>query len=118
MSKVYLHHIGIETSNMEKSIQLYENMGGKVYNDVDAKSIDKRLVFIMYGGATIELISSDKDGIAHTAYLVNHVDDIPFPIEQADKCLFIPEINKMCYFFENETIEFMVGAVVKNFIRA
>lgn len=117
MSNIYMNHIGIETSNMEKSIKFYQEMGGVVTNDVEAKSIGKRLVFILFGMCTIELISSDQDSIAHTAYLVRHVKDIPLPIDKADKCLYIPEINKVCYFFENETVEFMVPATASNYVR-
>ena len=117
MSNIYMNHIGIETSDMDKSIKFYTDMGGIVTNDVDAKSIDKRLVFILFGMTTIELISSNEDRIAHVAYLVRHVEDVPLPIDQADKCLYIPEINKVCYFFENETIEYMVPANASNYVR-
>lgn len=118
MNKIWTHHIGIEVKDMQKSIELYEAMGGVVNRTVDAKSIDKTLVFIEFGTTTIELISSDTDRIAHVAYYVSHKDDIPLPIDQADKCLYIPEINKVCYFFENETIEYMVPANAGNFVRA
>ena len=116
MTKILMHHIGIETTDMEKSIKLFEACGAFVSNKVEAKSIDKTLVFMTSAGTTIELISSDQDRLAQVAYLTRHVENIPFDIKTADKVLYIPEIEKVCYFFENESIEYMIPAVASSYV--
>lgn len=83
-----IDHIGMVVKDLEKGIQLYENLGLKVSGREDLQHLQVRVAFFEVGGNRIELISPSAEdhelmhhikehgeGIHHVAFKVRNLNE-------------------------------------------
>jgi catechol 2,3-dioxygenase-like lactoylglutathione lyase family enzyme len=94
-----LDHVGIATNDIDKYVEIFSAMGGKVVCSAEAKEFEALCVFIEFENSTIELIKPTVKG--------NHIDRF---IEKFGD----GRLHHIA--FEDDTIEGVCGAKLGMFV--